>query len=125
MRPAPNSIDFNPFLTLFSHLYYGSSSHFNHQLHFSWGKKKLTVAKTSHSPFIINITTFILASKQIAPIMGRSPCCDKINLKKGPWTTEEDLKLIQYIQMHGPSNWRTLPKNAGKLCFQICTFPFW
>ncbi|PSS16013.1 Transcription factor like [Actinidia chinensis var. chinensis] len=53
--------------------------------------------------------------------MGRSPCCDKINLKKGPWTPEEDLKLIQYIQMHGPGNWRTLPKNAelqrcGKSC---------
>lgn len=45
--------------------------------------------------------------------MGRSPCCDKNGLKKGPWTTEEDHKLIQYIQIHGPGNWRTLPKNAG------------
>lgn len=45
--------------------------------------------------------------------MGRSPCCDKNGLKKGPWTPEEDNKLIQYIQLHGPGNWRTLPKNAG------------
>ncbi|XP_057488228.1 transcription factor MYB41-like [Actinidia eriantha] len=53
--------------------------------------------------------------------MGRSPCCDKINLKKGPWTPEEDLKLIQYIQMHGPGNWRTLPKNAGlQRCGKSC-----
>ncbi|KAK6134836.1 hypothetical protein DH2020_031425 [Rehmannia glutinosa] len=34
--------------------------------------------------------------------MGRSPCCDKNGLKKGPWTPEEDMKLTQYIQMHGP-----------------------
>ncbi|KAI5660749.1 hypothetical protein M9H77_20072 [Catharanthus roseus] len=45
--------------------------------------------------------------------MGRSPCCDKNGLKKGPWTPEEDLKLMQYIQAHGPGNWRTLPKNAA------------
>lgn len=45
--------------------------------------------------------------------MGRAPCCDKNGLKKGPWTPEEDLKLIDYIQNHGPGNWRALPKNAG------------
>ncbi|CAN1123972.1 Transcription factor MYB102 [Linum perenne] len=46
--------------------------------------------------------------------MGRTPCCDKSGLKKGPWTTEEDQKLTSYIQLNGPGNWRTLPKNAGK-----------
>lgn len=45
--------------------------------------------------------------------MGRTPCCDKNGLKKGPWTPEEDQKLIDYIQRHGYGNWRTLPKNAG------------
>ncbi|XVE66263.1 hypothetical protein DITRI_Ditri08aG0066600 [Diplodiscus trichospermus] len=45
--------------------------------------------------------------------MGSTPCCDKNGLKKGPWTPEEDLKLTNYIQIHGPGNWRTLPKNAG------------
>jgi myb proto-oncogene protein len=46
--------------------------------------------------------------------MGRSPCCDSKNgLKKGPWTNEEDQKLINYINTHGPGNWRNLPKNAG------------
>jgi len=45
--------------------------------------------------------------------MGRSPCCDKNGVKKGPWTAEEDQKLIDYIRFHGPGNWRTLPKNAG------------
>lgn len=45
--------------------------------------------------------------------MGRAPCCDKNGLKKGPWTPEEDQKLIDYIQKNGYGNWRTLPKNAG------------
>lgn len=45
--------------------------------------------------------------------MGRAPCCDKNGLKKGPWTPEEDQKLIDYIHKHGYGNWRTLPKNAG------------
>ncbi|KAL3645417.1 hypothetical protein CASFOL_010597 [Castilleja foliolosa] len=53
--------------------------------------------------------------------MGRSPCCDKSGLKKGPWTSEEDLKLTQYIQMHGPGNWRALPSNAGlERCGKSC-----
>ncbi|XAR68050.1 hypothetical protein NMG60_11003047 [Bertholletia excelsa] len=53
--------------------------------------------------------------------MGRSPCCDKNGLKKGPWTPEEDLKLIHYIQIHGPGNWRILPKNAGlQRCGKSC-----
>ncbi|KAF8411247.1 hypothetical protein HHK36_003794 [Tetracentron sinense] len=44
--------------------------------------------------------------------MGRTPCCDRNGLKKGPWTQEEDQKLMDYIQKHGHGSWRTLPKNA-------------
>ncbi|CAL0331433.1 unnamed protein product [Lupinus luteus] len=53
--------------------------------------------------------------------MGRAPCCDKSGLKKGPWTPEEDHKLIDYIKKHGYGNWRTLPKNAGlERCGKSC-----
>ncbi|KAL4384050.1 hypothetical protein GQ457_15G002740 [Hibiscus cannabinus] len=53
--------------------------------------------------------------------MGRTPCCDKTGLKKGPWTPEEDLKLSNYVQIHGPGNWRTLPKKAGlERCGKSC-----
>lgn len=49
--------------------------------------------------------------------MGRSPCCDEIGLKKGPWTPEEDQKLAKHIQNHGHGSWRALPKLAGSyLC---------
>lgn len=62
--------------------------------------------------------------------MGRSPISsDKNGLKKGPWTQEEDLKLIQYIQVHGPGNWRSLPKNAGmyinSIIFPPSQFIWW
>ncbi|ESQ55232.1 hypothetical protein EUTSA_v10027571mg [Eutrema salsugineum] len=53
--------------------------------------------------------------------MGRSPCCEKTGLKKGPWTSEEDQKLVDYIHKHGYGNWRTLPKNAGlQRCGKSC-----
>ncbi|KAJ0082790.1 hypothetical protein Patl1_12399 [Pistacia atlantica] len=45
--------------------------------------------------------------------MGRSPCCDESGLKKGPWTPEEDQKLVKYIQKQGHGSWRALPKLAA------------
>lgn len=45
--------------------------------------------------------------------MGRSPCCEKVGLKKGPWTPEEDQKLLAYIEEHGHGSWRALPAKAG------------
>ncbi|GAB4831668.1 hypothetical protein Ancab_005680 [Ancistrocladus abbreviatus] len=53
--------------------------------------------------------------------MGRSPCCDKEGLKKGPWTPEEDQKLLAYIEEHGHGNWRALPAKAGlQRCGKSC-----
>lgn len=47
--------------------------------------------------------------------MGSSPRCDseQAHLKKGPWTEEEDQRLIAYIKDHGIGSWRSLPKLAG------------
>lgn len=45
--------------------------------------------------------------------MGRSPCCEKEGLKKGPWTPEEDQKLLAYIEEYGHGSWRALPTKAG------------
>ncbi|CAM8900882.1 unnamed protein product [Rhodiola kirilowii] len=53
--------------------------------------------------------------------MAKTPCCHKTEVKKGPWTPEEDKKLIEYIQKHGLTKWRTLSKNAGlKRCGKSC-----
>ncbi|KAI3696381.1 hypothetical protein L1987_79395 [Smallanthus sonchifolius] len=34
-------------------------------------------------------------------------------VKKGPWTPEEDRKLLSYIKQFGHGSWRALPVNAG------------
>ncbi|XP_066382211.1 transcription factor MYB16-like [Miscanthus floridulus] len=53
--------------------------------------------------------------------MGRSPCCEKDGLKKGPWTPEEDQKLLAYIEQHGHGCWRSLPAKAGlQRCGKSC-----
>ncbi|KAI5595327.1 hypothetical protein BDE02_03G131200 [Populus trichocarpa] len=53
--------------------------------------------------------------------MGRAPCCSKVGLQRGPWTTREDTLLINYIQAHGEGHWRSLPKKAGLLrCGKSC-----
>ncbi|KAL6004881.1 hypothetical protein ACLOJK_005438 [Asimina triloba] len=53
--------------------------------------------------------------------MGRQPCCDKLGVKKGPWTAEEDKKLISFILTNGPCCWRAVPKLAGLLrCGKSC-----
>ncbi|KAK8474837.1 hypothetical protein V6N13_024859 [Hibiscus sabdariffa] len=54
--------------------------------------------------------------------MGRAPCCDKANVKKGPWSPEEDAKLKHFVDKHGTGgNWITLPHKAGlRRCGKSC-----
>lgn len=54
--------------------------------------------------------------------MGRAPCCDKANVKRGPWSPDEDAKLKSYIQVHGTGgNWIALPQKIGlKRCGKSC-----
>ncbi|KAJ9554227.1 hypothetical protein OSB04_018272 [Centaurea solstitialis] len=44
-----------------------------------------------------------------------------VGVKKGPWTPEEDRKLLSYIQQYGHGSWRSLPAKAGlKRCGKSC-----
>ena len=56
--------------------------------------------------------------------MGRSPCCCRdAGVKKGPWTEEEDMTLVEHIQKRGGNvgSWRGLPKAAGlNRCGKSC-----
>ncbi|XP_010530396.1 PREDICTED: transcription factor RAX3-like [Tarenaya hassleriana] len=54
--------------------------------------------------------------------MGRAPCCDKANVKKGPWSPEEDAKLKSHIETHGTGgNWIALPHKIGlRRCGKSC-----
>ncbi|KAE8820679.1 Transcription factor MYB39 [Hordeum vulgare] len=41
--------------------------------------------------------------------------------RRAPWTTEEDEKLMSYIQKHGHGSWRALPQLAGlNRCGKSC-----
>ncbi|CDP20600.1 unnamed protein product [Coffea canephora] len=53
--------------------------------------------------------------------MGRPPCCDKANVKRGPWTPEEDAKILAYVSRHGIGNWTLVPQKAGlNRCGKSC-----
>ncbi|KAG9160534.1 hypothetical protein Leryth_019487 [Lithospermum erythrorhizon] len=53
--------------------------------------------------------------------MGRQPCCDKVGLKRGPWTIEEDHKLMTFILNNGIQCWRMVPRLAGlQRCGKSC-----
>lgn len=52
--------------------------------------------------------------------MDKKPCnssSQDAEVRKGPWTMEEDLILINYIANHGEGVWNSLAKSAGIYTF--------
>uniref|UniRef100_A0A7N0TJI3 Uncharacterized protein n=1 Tax=Kalanchoe fedtschenkoi TaxID=63787 RepID=A0A7N0TJI3_KALFE len=45
--------------------------------------------------------------------MGRPPCCDKVGVKKGPWTPEEDIIKIKILIIQNSN------KKSILFCMQI------
>ena len=122
MRAAPNPFDFHVQLKLLPLLYIWRSStatRINHKCTFCFRSHFQSLISYNLNLFTTILETLLHSYYlyYITAPMGRAPCCDKAGLKKGPWTPEEDHKLISYIQLHGPGNWRNLPKNAGMLNF--------
>ncbi|CAA3009472.1 transcription factor RAX3-like [Olea europaea subsp. europaea] len=65
-----------------------------------------------------------ISPKNIPSNMGRAPCCDKANVKRGPWSPDEDAKLKAYMEKNGAGtrgNWISLPQKIGlKRCGKSC-----
>lgn len=38
---------------------------------------------------------------------------DVVELRKGPWTAEEDSLLVNYVSIHGEGRWNSLARHAG------------
>ena len=38
---------------------------------------------------------------------------EEVDLRRGPWTAEEDLVLMNYIALHGEGRWSSLSRRAG------------
>ncbi|CAN1352975.1 Transcription factor Y1, partial [Linum perenne] len=75
----------------------------------------------NHELPFLSLSKTLSLSKNLCKKMGRAPCCEKIGLKKGRWTTEEDELLAKYILDNGEGSWRSMPKNAGlKRCGKSC-----
>jgi myb proto-oncogene protein len=36
------------------------------------------------------------------------------DLRRGPWTVEEDILLVNYIAAHGEGRWNSLARSAGR-----------
>lgn len=52
--------------------------------------------------------------------MGKSTCFAAASgIKRGPWTPEEDRKLLDFIQLHGHGSWSSLPQKAGTYYFLL------
>jgi len=49
------------------------------------------------------------------PMAPRSSKCNKKEANRGAWTAEEDQKLAQVIEIHGPKRWRSVAAKAGTL----------
>lgn len=50
--------------------------------------------------------------------MGRKGSCDKQEVNRGAWSSEEDQILMNYVRLHGEGKWRELSKRAG--IYHIC-----
>jgi myb proto-oncogene protein len=49
---------------------------------------------------------------------------DDSELRRGPWTLEEDNLLIHYITDHGEGRWNLLAKRSGNVIFTNSTQQF-
>jgi len=79
--------------------------------HLKYKKPKHQEGGSQAGPLSPHALAFVISCYY--PSMGRPPCCDEKGLKKGPWTLEEDDKLMNYIQKHGHGSWKALPELAG------------
>ncbi|GMJ07585.1 hypothetical protein HRI_004427700 [Hibiscus trionum] len=52
---------------------------------------------------------------------GKSSECSMKEVSRGAWTAEEDRKLAQLIEIHGPKKWKSIAAKAGlKRCGKSC-----
>ncbi|RDX90082.1 Protein ODORANT1, partial [Mucuna pruriens] len=84
----------------------------------------LTCSSAFGSPILQHHPFYVVCIGELGSgvsAMGRQPCCDKLGVKKGPWTAEEDKKLINFILTNGQCCWRAVPKLAGlRRCGKSC-----
>lgn len=51
-----------------------------------------------------------------------NPSEEEMDLRRGPWTVEEDFTLINYIAHHGEGRWNSLARCAGNYYYFLILF---
>lgn len=46
----------------------------------------------------------------------------EMELRKGPWTVEEDLLLVNYVSVHGEGRWDSVAKCSGFYSIKFSCF---
>ncbi|KAE8693607.1 Transcription factor TT2 [Hibiscus syriacus] len=55
------------------------------------------------------------------PMVPTNTQCNTKEVNRGDWTAEEDKKLAQVIEIHGPKRWKSIAAKAGlKRCGKSC-----
>lgn len=73
--------------------------------------------------FLLIVNLIFVNIIVIIIITMRNPCCEKKVGNRGPWTKQEDDKLIEYIRKHGEGCWRLIPQATGMYIY-ITYFEF-
>lgn len=104
-----------PFWNLVTLPCLSSSSYYSLPLSLSLSLLYITLSWTQSSSYNYRENCSLLEPhKNTQTNMGRAPCCDKANVKKGPWSPEEDATLKAYIEQNGTGgNWIALPQKIG------------
>lgn len=74
--------------------------------------------RTSPAPVIYSsnsIRARFQDTRQVMEFNGRARGEDEVELRKGSWTVEEDLLLMNYVAEHGEGRWDSLARDAGRV----------
>ena len=59
-------------------------------------------------------------------IKGEEEMMIKEEVRRGPWSVEEDFTLMNYISLHGEGRWNSLARSAGTYVhFTTTNMPFY
>lgn len=67
----------------------------------------------THTPTISSSVSLILNTTRTLAMSTSTKKDEENELRRGPWTLEEDSLLIHYIARHGEGRWNMLAKSAG------------
>lgn len=69
--------------------------------------------------FVLLVSMDVKERRSSSPTLHADAVDDELDLRRGPWTVDEDLTLMNYITTHGEGRWNSLARSAGKNNFLL------